>query len=193
MSATRRLTHAEANPCGQRVRNGPQRLPVIRCFSPSSSAKACWSHVPGSLTSSRVFKVAHGGWTGAAGPPHVAEGKTEPTSAGLVSTGLRAMLFCSTYARHRIRHGIRHTAARAGRRPRPVCRKRPFTTHADRLRPRLKGGRLPGRGGAGRGRCTTVPFCNMSGSATSDTPMNAFRARHVWPLRHVRRAKEEEP
>ena len=26
---------------------------------------------------------------------------------------------CSTYARHRLRHGLRHTAARAGRRPRP--------------------------------------------------------------------------
>ena len=35
-----------------------------------------------------------------------------------VSTGLRAMRVRSTYARHRIRHGIRHTAARAGRRPR---------------------------------------------------------------------------
>ena len=31
---------------------------------------------------------------------------------------LRAMLVRSTYARHRIRHGIRHTAALAGRRPR---------------------------------------------------------------------------
>ena len=29
------------------------------------------------------------------------------------------MLFCLTYARHKIRHGIRHTAARAGQRPRP--------------------------------------------------------------------------
>ena len=29
------------------------------------------------------------------------------------------MLFRSTYARHRIRHGIRYTAALAGRRPRP--------------------------------------------------------------------------
>ena len=47
--------------------------------------------------------------------------------------------------------------------PSPACPKRPFTTHADRLRPRLKGGRLPGRGGAGRGRCTTVPLCKMSG------------------------------
>ena len=33
--------------------------------------------------------------------------------------GSPAMLFRSTYARHRIRHGLRHTAARAGRRPRP--------------------------------------------------------------------------
>ena len=38
-----------------------------------------------------------------------------------------------------------------------VCLKRPFTTHADRLRPRLKGGRLPvagpaARRAAGRGR-----------------------------------------
>ena len=38
-----------------------------------------------------------------------------PTSADLVSTGLRALFFCLTSARHRIRHGIRHTAARAGR------------------------------------------------------------------------------
>ena len=41
--------------------------------------------------------------------------------------------------------------------PSPACRKRPFTTHADRLRPRLKGGRLPvagpaARRAAGRGR-----------------------------------------
>ena len=34
----------------------------------------------------------------------------------LVRTGLRAMLIRSTSARHRIRHGIRHTAARAWRR-----------------------------------------------------------------------------
>ena len=33
--------------------------------------------------------------------------------------GLRAMLIHSTSARHRIRHGIRHTAALAGRRPCP--------------------------------------------------------------------------
>ena len=38
-----------------------------------------------------------------------------------------------------------------------ICRKRPFTTHADRLRPRLKGRRLPvagpaARRAAGRGR-----------------------------------------
>ena len=62
MSATRRLAHAEANPCGQRVRNGAQRPSEAashQVFSTSSSAKACWSHVPGSLTSSRVFKVAH--------------------------------------------------------------------------------------------------------------------------------------
>ena len=52
-------------------------------------------------------------------PPHVAEGKTGPTAARRVSMGLRAMLFRSTYARHRIRHGIRHTVARAGRRPCP--------------------------------------------------------------------------
>ena len=35
-----------------------------------------------------------------------------------VSTVLRGMLVRSTYARHRTRHGIRHTAARTGRRPR---------------------------------------------------------------------------
>ena len=41
--------------------------------------------------------------------------------------------------------------------PISMCRKRPFTTHADRLRSRLKGGRLPvagpvARRAAGRGR-----------------------------------------
>ena len=45
----------------------------------------------------------------------------------------------STSARHRIRHGIRHTEARTGRASLYVCRKRPFTTHADGLRPRLEG------------------------------------------------------
>ena len=34
--------------------------------------------------------------------------------------------------------------------PSPACRKRPFTTHADRLRPRLKSGRLPVAGPAAR-------------------------------------------
>ena len=43
------------------------------------------------------------------------ERETGPTAAGRVSTGLRAILFRSTSARHRIRHGIRHTAARAWR------------------------------------------------------------------------------
>ena len=47
-----------------------------------------------------------------------------------VRTVLRAMRVRSTYARHRIRHGIRHTAVRAGRRPCPsvettVCDTRP--------------------------------------------------------------------
>ena len=42
------------------------------------------------------------------------------------------MLFPSTSARHRIRHGIRHTAARVGRRPRPCVAN-------DRLRHRLIG------------------------------------------------------
>ena len=74
-----------------------------------------------------------------------------------VRTVFCATLFCSTSARHRIRHGIRHTEVRVWRLPRSVCRKRPFTTHADRLRPRLKGGRLPvagpaARRPAGRGR-----------------------------------------
>ena len=64
---------------------------------------------------------------------------------------LRAMSAHWTYARHRIRHGIRHTAALCRTAPSvPVCRKRPFTTHADRLRPRLKGGRLPVAGPAAR-------------------------------------------
>ena len=66
-----------------------------------------------------------------------------PTSADLVSTGLRALFFCLTSARHRIRHGIRHTAARAGR-----CHCPPVAH--DRLRhrligqrPRVDSGRLP--------------------------------------------------
>ena len=33
--------------------------------------------------------------------------------------GSPCMLFRATYARHRIRHGMRHTAALSGRRPRP--------------------------------------------------------------------------
>ena len=37
----------------------------------------------------------------------------------LCELGARHWHTRSTYARHRIRHGIRHTAARAGRRPRP--------------------------------------------------------------------------
>ena len=36
-----------------------------------------------------------------------------------VSRGLRAILIRSTYARHKIRHGIRHTTARTGRCLRP--------------------------------------------------------------------------
>ena len=50
--------------------------------------------------------IAH---RGAAGPPHGRH----------VSTGLRAVRFRQMSARHRIRHGIRHTAARAGRRSCP--------------------------------------------------------------------------
>ena len=55
-----------------------------------------------------------------------------------------------TYARHRIRHGIRHTAGACWTGSLPVCRKRPFTTHADRLHPRLTGGRLPVAGPVAR-------------------------------------------
>ena len=47
--------------------------------------------------------------------PHRCGRKNKADRCRRVSTGLRAMLFRSTYARHRIRHGIRHTAARAGR------------------------------------------------------------------------------
>ena len=46
-------------------------------------------------------------------------------AAGLSARGLRAMLFRSTYASHRMRHSIRHTAARAWKASWPVCRKRP--------------------------------------------------------------------
>ena len=50
---------------------------------------------------------------------------------------LRAMRVRSTYARHRIRHGIRHTAVRAGRRPCPsVANDRlRHMFQPDRLRP----------------------------------------------------------
>ena len=57
-------------------------------------------------------------WTGVS-PPRPFFGRSSLYSrrpARLVSTGLRSILFRSTSARNRIRHGIRHTAARAGRR-----------------------------------------------------------------------------
>ena len=50
----------------------------------------------------------------------------------------------------RIPPGVSFRLAEHARRtaPSPACRKRPFTTHADRLRPRLEGGRLPVAGPA---------------------------------------------
>ena len=52
--------------------------------------------------------------------PTVGGGRENRADCGrLVSTGLRAMRVRSTYARHRIRHGIRHTEVLAGRRHRP--------------------------------------------------------------------------
>ena len=49
-----------------------------------------------------------------------------PRTLGRYSTGLRAMLVRSTSARHRIRHGIRHTTALAGQLSRSYYPKRPL-------------------------------------------------------------------
>ena len=49
-------------------------------------------------------------------PPHVAEEKTGPTAAGVSARFSVPCSFRSTFARHRIRHGIRHTEVLAGRR-----------------------------------------------------------------------------
>ena len=98
---------------------------------------------------------------------------------------LRAMLVRSTYARHRIRHAIRHTAVLAGA-PSPSCPKRPFTTHADRLRPRLEGRRLPvagSAGGAGGG-------AQARGRGVRTTGVPVHPERHSEFLRGVRGIEE---
>ena len=54
-------------------------------------------------------------WPAPGPPSRLRKGKQGRPLPACSSTGLRAMLFRTTYARLRIRHGIRHTAARAGR------------------------------------------------------------------------------
>ena len=84
-------------------------------FSPSSNA--CRSTAPLSWYSSSAIQVESFVVCSAI---LLLYSSRSPISAArvmrLVRTVLRAMLVRSTYARHRIRHGIRHTAARAGRR-----------------------------------------------------------------------------
>ena len=72
-----------------------------------------WPHGPGNLCEAAGALWLGSDARGLRGT--VLDGEGRRRAAGLVSTGLRAMLVRSTSARHRIRHGIRHTAARAGR------------------------------------------------------------------------------
>ena len=76
---------------------------------------------------------------------------------------LRAMLFRATFARHRIRHGIRHTAALVGRRP---CRC-------------VANGRLRYMRIGDSGRSV---FSHSVGTwLTSGAPMRPFCRRTNWP------------
>ena len=92
----------------------------------------------------------------AAGLPHVAEGKTGPTAAGLSARFFVPCSFARRLQEREFDTGY-DTRRRAVEASLPACRKRAFTTHADRLRPRLQGGRLlvagpAARCAAGRGR-----------------------------------------
>ena len=63
-------------------------------------------------------------------------------------------------------------------RPASACRKRPFTTHADQLRPRLEGGRLPVAGPATRraaGRCCTNRHWPARCPPPGSSPAEAIR------------------
>ena len=51
-----------------------------------------------------------------------------------------------------------------------LCRKRPFTTHADRLRPRLEGGRLPVAGPTARRAAHRQPLGPRRGAAALRRP-----------------------
>ena len=80
-----------------------------------------------------------------------------------------------------------------------LCRKRPFAIHADRLRPRLEGGRLPAAGPAARrsaGRLTaplagqpgTAPAfaaakAAVSGNASPQSFHQPFQVRHAFHTR----------
>ena len=86
--------------------------------------------------------------------------------------------------------------------PWPLCRKRPFTTHADRLRPRLEGRRLPvagpaARRAADRGRrrrpprdsaaayaCSGRATCSSSGSSPASGRNLAHLVNTMQDLRH---------
>ena len=93
---------------------------------------------------------------------------------------LRAMLFCSTSARQRIRHGLRHTAARAGRRPRRSVPNDRLPTQADRLRPRLEGGRLPVAGSSPASAArSSIWSTSRSTCGPRRGPTGAHRPRHA--------------
>ena len=71
----------------------------------------------GSMRCSRYEALAGGGGRELLNSEAVAEAIRPFNSPG--EFGARHLHTLSTYANHRIRHGIRHTAALAGRRPRP--------------------------------------------------------------------------
>ena len=71
----------------------------------------------GSMRCSRYEAMAGGGGRERLNSEAITEAIRPCTPQG--AFGARHGHTRSTYARHRIRHGIRHTAARAGRRPRP--------------------------------------------------------------------------
>ena len=66
--------------------------------------------------------------------------------------------------------------------PSPVCRKRPFTTHVDRLHPRFEGGRLPVAGAAAR-RPGRLRASTPATSTTTSRPGAGARAMTDSPTR----------
>ena len=105
------------------------------------------------------------------------------------------------YARHRIRHGIRHTAARAGRRPCP-CVANGRLRHMLIAYARVEGGRLPVAGPAARraaGRRRPTPNRDLIGQAeTFDRSDRTVRGRSVphgqpvnWPAYRPSRTRSQ--